>query len=69
MKWALITGAGGGIGRATALRLAADGFAVFVTDIDETLARETSDLVGKAGREAHWAVLDVTDQAAQRRIV
>jgi len=58
--WVLITGAGGGIGRAAALRLAADGFAVCATDVDETALRQTETLVREAGGEADMAVMDIS---------
>jgi 3-oxoacyl-[acyl-carrier protein] reductase len=45
---AIITGAGRGIGRATALRLAADGACVVVNDVDADPAEETVALVEQA---------------------
>ncbi|MDN3523171.1 SDR family oxidoreductase [Halomonas ramblicola] len=58
-KTALITAAGQGIGRATALRFAAEGARVIATDIDPDKLR---DLEGVEGIEAHR--LDVLDAAA-----
>lgn len=49
---AVVTGAGAGIGRAIALRLAAEGAKVVVQDINEAAARETSDMIGAAGGTA-----------------
>jgi NAD(P)-dependent dehydrogenase (short-subunit alcohol dehydrogenase family) len=49
---AVVTGAGGGIGRATALRFAAEGACVVVNDIDAGSVAETADLVTAAGGEA-----------------
>ena len=43
MSTAIVTGAGGGLGRAIAVRLAADGHAVAVVDIDESSAAATCD--------------------------
>lgn len=52
---ALVTGAAGGIGRATADALAASGAQVAVTDLDESEVAETADSINLAGGEA-WAV-------------
>jgi 3-oxoacyl-[acyl-carrier protein] reductase len=49
---AVITGAGAGIGRAIASRLAAEGANVVVQDINEAAARETADLIGATGGTA-----------------
>lgn len=57
-KTALITGAGQGIGHASALRFAAEGARVIATDIDPD---KLSGLQSTAGIETH--VLDVTDSA------
>ncbi len=58
---ALVTGAGRGIGRAIALRLAAEGGRVAVTDIDGETARQTAAEIGGAGIR-----MDVTDAASVR---
>ncbi|MGM1051993.1 MAG: SDR family oxidoreductase [Pseudomonadota bacterium] len=58
-KTALITAAGQGIGRATALRFAAEGARVIATDIDSD---KLQDLVGQEGIETRR--LDVLDTAA-----
>ena len=51
-KVALITGAGAGIGRAAAVRFAAEGARIVASDINEASASETAALVGEAGGEA-----------------
>ncbi|MHB1738815.1 MAG: SDR family NAD(P)-dependent oxidoreductase [Actinomycetes bacterium] len=66
---AIVTGAGRGIGRATALRLAADGARVVVNDIDAQPARETVALVRAAGGSAVADVSDTVDLAAARGLV
>jgi citronellol/citronellal dehydrogenase len=62
---ALITGAGGGIGRATAQALAQAGAHVAVADIDEAAANRVAQEVGRS--EAHR--LDVVDEAQVRAVV
>jgi NAD(P)-dependent dehydrogenase (short-subunit alcohol dehydrogenase family) len=51
-KVALVTGAGSGIGRACALRFAAEGASVGVADINGEAARETVRLIDKEGGSA-----------------
>ena len=58
---ALVTGAGSGIGRATALALGQEGCRVAVTDIDSAAATVTVEqIVNGGGTAASWAY-DVTD--------
>lgn len=66
---ALVTGAGRGIGRATALRLAADGATVVVNDVDAEPAHETVELVTAAGGTATAGVGSTTDLAYARGLV
>jgi 3-oxoacyl-[acyl-carrier protein] reductase len=57
---ALVTGAGAGIGRATALLLARAGAAIAANDIDARRARATVDEIGAAGGRALALPADVT---------
>ena len=45
MSTAIVTGAGGGLGRAIAVRLAEDGHAIAVVDINQTDAEETCNVI------------------------
>lgn len=65
----LVTGAGSGMGRATAEVFAAEGAQVAVTDYDLATAQETRDLVVTAGGSAEVWQLDVADKAAIDRVV
>ncbi len=51
-KAALVTGAGSGIGRGTAVRLARDGANICIADIDIDGAEETASMVREFGRDA-----------------
>ncbi|MDJ0392657.1 SDR family NAD(P)-dependent oxidoreductase [Rhodococcus sp. G-MC3] len=64
MSVCVITGAGSGIGRATALRFARKGATVVVSDIDDKSGAETVRLIEAAGGRAVFRHLDVTDAAA-----
>lgn len=59
-----VTGAGSGIGRATAFEFARQGAEVVVSDVDEDSVRETAKDIAAAGGVAHAYTLDVSDPAA-----
>ena len=63
---AIVTGAARGIGAATALRLAQDGFAVAVLDLDEAAAKATVEAIEAAGGRALAVGADVSDADAGR---
>ncbi|WP_186760507.1 SDR family NAD(P)-dependent oxidoreductase [Arthrobacter alpinus] len=62
-KTALVTAAGAGIGRAIALRLATEGAAVVVSDINDAAGAETVGLVTAAGGKAAYMHADVSQSA------
>ncbi len=59
-----VTGAGSGIGRATALEFACEGAELVVSDIDEAGAKATAAEIVKRGGVAHAYALDVSDADA-----
>jgi NAD(P)-dependent dehydrogenase (short-subunit alcohol dehydrogenase family) len=59
-----VTGAGAGIGRATALAFAHEGAEVVVSDIDEAAAKDTAAQIAATGGIAHPYLLDVADAQA-----
>src|SRR5258705_3697724 len=63
-KAAIVTGAGRGIGKATAELFAAAGAAVAVIDVSEEHAQRTAEAIGSAGGTAIPIVCDVTGEKA-----
>lgn len=68
-KVAIITGAASGIGRACALRLAADGASVVVSDVNADGGAETARLIADAGGTARFIAADVTQVAPVQALV
>ncbi|MDN7458599.1 SDR family oxidoreductase [Burkholderia cenocepacia] len=63
-KFAAVTGAGSGIGRAAALALAQAGFTVALLGRTEASLRETQDAIRAADGDAQVFPVDVTDEAS-----
>lgn len=68
-KVAIVTGGGGGIGRAISLELASQGAAIAVADISLELARATVDAVMAAGGKAVAVAANVGDDASLRAMI
>lgn len=68
-KVALITGAGAGIGRATALKFAEEGAHVVVSDVNRTGGEETVSMIEAAGGKALFIGCDVSDPAAVEALI
>jgi len=61
-KVAFITGAGSGIGRGAAVRLAREGADIAIADIDLEGANETAELVREIGQKAHVVSMNAASQ-------
>lgn len=68
-KVAIVTGAGSGIGRATAVQLAREGARVIGCDVAEPALEETRSALAQAGLTAELLTADVTKQADVDRVV
>jgi len=66
---AVVTGAGSGLGRATAHRFADEGAAVAALDVAADAAEKTAAEIGEQGAAARAYAVDVTDPAAVKRTV
>lgn len=68
-RTAVVTGAAAGIGAATARRLAGEGAAVVVADVDERRGSRLAKEIGEAGGDAVFVPADVSDEEAWRRVL
>lgn len=68
-KIAIVTGAGSGIGRASALRLAKEGASVVVADRDADTGHTTAHQIDAQGGKAAYCRVDVTSEADVRKMV
>ncbi len=68
-KVCLVTGAGSGIGRATALQFAAEEGLVIIIDRDEASGNETVDLITKTGGKAIFSHCDVGIEADIKKTI
>ncbi len=68
-KVALVTGASGGIGRATALAFAASGAAVVVSDVNDAGGEETVAMIAAAGGTALYQRCNVAEPAEVKALV
>lgn len=66
---AIVTGAGTGIGRAIAHRLAHDGYQLIIADRDAVPANETVRQLETQGFPARAVILDITDAAATQAMI
>jgi len=68
-KVAVITGAGSGMGRATAVLFAEEGAKPVVVDIDEESGQATVDMIKEKGQEALFIPADVTNCSQVKSMV
>jgi len=66
---AIVTGGASGIGKAIAVRLAREGYGVFIADLDGERAHECAEDLTRRGARAAASAVDVTDREPVRRMV
>lgn len=68
-KVCIVTGSGGGIGRATAIEMGRQGARVIVTDVNDPGGADTVDLVKETGADATYIHCDVRSEAEIQALV
>src|SRR5215471_9857583 len=68
-KVALVTGGASGIGRGCAEKLAAEGAAVVITDVQDAKGGEVVAAIAQAGGKAEYLHHDATDEAAWEGVI
>ena len=68
-KVALVTGAGSGIGRASALAFAREGATVMVSDVNAASCEETAAMIGQTGRQAAFMACNVASEQEVQALV
>ncbi|WP_409300024.1 SDR family NAD(P)-dependent oxidoreductase [Peribacillus sp. SCS-155] len=68
-KVAIITGGGGGIGRASAMLFASEGARVAVADIDSVSGEETAEKIKENGHEAIFIKMDVSNSESVKNLI
>ena len=68
-KTAIVTGAGSGIGKATAFRLANEGANIIIIDTNEATAQKTADEIIRKGKNAIFYQSDIRNGARIRNII
>jgi NAD(P)-dependent dehydrogenase (short-subunit alcohol dehydrogenase family) len=68
-KVIIITGAGSGIGRAAALAFAQEGARVVISDLNETMGRETLSLIQNQEHQGHFIHCDVSSEVQVKAMI
>ncbi|MCS5606697.1 MAG: SDR family oxidoreductase [Alphaproteobacteria bacterium] len=68
-KVVVVTGAAHGLGRSTALRLAAEGAQLVLGDLDEEALANTADDVKASGLAVHTVIGDITDEIVVQDLI